>query len=102
MWMRNATDHSLVVTGSQTMTTDVMKPVHTAMSMRDWCLLLCLGAIWGGSFFFARVAVAEIPPLALVLFRVAIAAFALHVYLAIRGPSFRLALPHAASFAVLA
>src|SRR5262245_57692374 len=84
------------------MTTDVMKPVQTTMSVKDWAQLLCLGAIWGGSFFFARVAVAEIPPLALVLFRVAIAALALHIYLAIRGPSLRLALPYAASFAVLA
>jgi drug/metabolite transporter (DMT)-like permease len=84
------------------MTTDVMRPVQTTMSLRNWGLLLCLGAIWGGSFFFARVAVAEIPPLALVLFRVAIAAIALHLYLAVRGPSSRLALPHAASFAVLA
>ena len=33
------------------------------------CILL--GAIWGGSFFFARIAVAEIPPLTLVLLRVA-------------------------------
>jgi drug/metabolite transporter (DMT)-like permease len=84
------------------MTTDVMRPVHTTMRMKDWGQLLCLGAIWGGSFFFARIAVAEIPPLALVLFRVGIAALALHVYLGVRGPSFRLALPHAASFAVLA
>ncbi len=84
------------------MTTDILKPVHTAMSPRDWGLLLGLGAIWGGSFFFARVAVAEIPPLALVLFRVAIAALALHVYLAVRGSSLRPALPHAASFALLA
>src|SRR5262245_12886718 len=84
------------------MTTDVMKPVQTTMSVKDWAQLLCLGAIWGGSFFFARIAVAEIPPLALVLFRVGIAALALHVYLAMRGPSFRLALPHAAGFAVLA
>ena len=39
------------------------------MSAAEWGMLL-LGAIWGGSFFFARVAVAEIPPLTLVLFRV--------------------------------
>ena len=38
----------------------------------------------------------------LVLFRVAIAAAALHVYLLSRGPSFRLALPLAGSFLVLA
>ena len=56
------------------------------------CILL--GAIWGGSFFFARIAVAEIPPLTLVLLRVAIAGAALHLYLLARGPSFALALPH--------
>ncbi|WP_149758362.1 DMT family transporter [Neomesorhizobium albiziae] len=72
------------------------------MTARDWAMVLFLGAIWGGSFFFARIAVAEIPPLTLVLFRVAIAAAALHIYLAARGPSFRLALPYAASFVALA
>jgi len=73
-----------------------------SMSAADWAKLLLLGAIWGGSFFFARIAVAEMPPLTLVLFRVLIAAAALHVYLLARGPSFRLALPLAGSFFVLA
>ncbi len=73
-----------------------------AMTLASWAKLLLLGAIWGGSFFFARVAVAEIAPLTLVLFRVAIAAIALHVYLALRGPSFALAFPMAGSFVVLA
>ena len=73
-----------------------------SMSTADWAKLLLLGAIWGGSFFFARIAVAEMHPLALVLFRVLIAAAALHVYLLARGPSFRLALPLAGSFFVLA
>ena len=63
------------------------------MVLKDWAQLLLLGAIWGGSFFFARIAVAEIHPLVLVLFRVTIAAIALHLYLGLRGPSFRLALP---------
>ena len=67
------------------------------MNARDWAKLLFLGAIWGGSFFFVHIAVAEIEPLKLVLFRVLIAASALHVYLLLRGPSFRLALPHAAT-----
>jgi len=71
------------------------------MSALDWGKLLLLGGIWGGSFFFARIAVAEIHPLTLVLFRVAIAAAALHVYLLARGPSFRLALPLAGSFFLL-
>ena len=73
-----------------------------SMSTADWAKLLLLGAIWGGSFFFARIAVAEMHPLTLVLFRVLIAAAALHVYLLARGPSFRLALPLAGSFFVLA
>ena len=47
------------------------------MSAAIWAQLLLLGAIWGGSFFFARVAVQEIPPFTLVLLRVAIAAAAL-------------------------
>lgn len=79
------------------------QPVQTGpMSLKDWGQLLLLGAIWGGSFFFARVAVAEMHPLVLVLFRVAIAAIALHIYLLLRGPSFKLALPHVGLFFLLA
>lgn len=44
------------------------------MSSANWFLLLSLSVLWGGSFFFAKVAVAEIPPLTLALGRVAIAA----------------------------
>lgn len=73
-----------------------------SISLRDWAMLLLLGAIWGGSFFFARIAVAEIHPLALVLFRVAVAGVALHLYLAARGISFAVALPHAGGFLLLA
>ena len=83
------------------MTTTPAKDV-SRISALDWGRLLLLGAIWGGSFFFARIAVAEIPPLNLVLFRVALAALALHLYLAVAGPSFRLALPHAGKFFLLA
>ena len=71
------------------------------MSPTQWGQLLLLGAIWGGSFFFARVAVAEIQPLALVLFRVAIAAVALQLYLLWRGQGLRLALPHARDFLIM-
>jgi drug/metabolite transporter (DMT)-like permease len=72
------------------------------MVLKDWAQLLLLGAIWGGSFFFARIAVSELHPLVLVLFRVGIAAIALQLYLAIRGPSFRPAFPHAGLFFLLA
>jgi len=54
----------------------------TRMNIQTWGLLALLGMIWGGSFFFARVAVAYVPPATLVLLRVGIAALALHVYIA--------------------
>lgn len=53
-----------------------------AMSAGTWGLLALLGMIWGGSFFFARVAVAHVPPATLALLRVLIAALVLHLYLA--------------------
>ncbi|MBB3390018.1 drug/metabolite transporter (DMT)-like permease [Rhizobium sp. BK275] len=52
------------------------------MSTLTWGLLALLGLIWGGSFFFARIAVAEVPPLTLVFLRLSIAALALHIYIA--------------------
>ena len=54
----------------------------TRMNAQTWGLLALLGMIWGGSFFFARVAVAYVPPATLVLLRVGIAAIALHIYIA--------------------
>lgn len=77
-------------------------PIRTTMGVAEWGMLLLLGVIWGGSFFFAHIAVAEIEPLMLVLLRVGIAAVALHLYLLVRGPSFRLALPHWRLFVALA
>lgn len=52
------------------------------MNAQTWALLALLGMIWGGSFFFARVAVGHVPPATLVLLRVGIAALALHIYVA--------------------
>jgi drug/metabolite transporter (DMT)-like permease len=49
------------------------------MSGSDWLLLVLLSIVWGGSFFFAKIAVAALPPLSIVLARVAIAAAALHL-----------------------
>jgi drug/metabolite transporter (DMT)-like permease len=79
-----------------------MANARRAMTSTEWGLLLFLGAIWGGSFFFARVAVLEIPPLNLVLFRVGIAAAALQLYLLAFGPSFRPAFAMAGSFFTMA
>src|SRR5215470_15583380 len=52
----------------------MLKPPRLTMTAADWLLLIALSLLWGGSFFFAKVAVAEIAPLTLVLGRVAIAA----------------------------
>jgi drug/metabolite transporter (DMT)-like permease len=51
------------------------------MSLLNWLLLLALSVLWGGSFFFVGMAVMALPPLTLVLLRVAIAAAALHLVL---------------------
>ena len=40
---------------------------------RDWSLLGVLSVLWGGSFFFNGVVLRELPPLTLVLLRVALA-----------------------------
>lgn len=65
-----------------------MPPADTRMTALDWLLLLALSVLWGCSFLFGRVAVAEVPPLTLVLARVGIAALALHVVLRIAGIRF--------------
>jgi drug/metabolite transporter (DMT)-like permease len=52
-----------------------MPPVQrAAMSAADWLLLVGLSLLWGGSFFLAKIAVLELPPLTVALGRVAIAA----------------------------
>lgn len=47
------------------------------MDGQDWSLLILLSILWGGAYFFAGVAVRELPPLTVVLARVSIAAIAL-------------------------
>jgi drug/metabolite transporter (DMT)-like permease len=44
---------------------------------RDWSLLGLLSVLWGGSFFFNGVVLRELPPLTLVLLRVALASLIL-------------------------
>ncbi len=47
------------------------------MDGQDWSLLILLSVLWGGAYFFAGVAVRELPPLTVVLVRVFLAAVAL-------------------------
>lgn len=71
------------------------------MSLHTWGLLLLLSVLWGGSFFFAKVAVSELPPLVLVFGRVALAALALNVLgVFARRSLFRRGTPWPAYFAM--
>ena len=51
--------------------------VPKTMDSQDWSLLILLSVLWGGAYFFAGVAVKELPPLTVVLARVSIAAIVL-------------------------
>lgn len=55
------------------------------MGGRDWGLLVALSVLWGGTFLFVGVAVAEVPPFTIVLTRVGLAALALAVVLRVAG-----------------
>ncbi len=57
------------------------------MSLRVWIWLLSLSVLWGGSFFFAKVAIGELRPLTVVFARVALAALALNLILSLSGRS---------------
>jgi drug/metabolite transporter (DMT)-like permease len=60
-------------------------PVRPTMSATDWLLLVTLSVLWGGAFFFGKVAVAELPPLTVALGRVGIAAAILIVLMRLTG-----------------
>jgi len=51
------------------------------MGVLDWGLLFVLSMLWGGSFFFSKIALKEVGPLTIVLARGVIATLALYVYL---------------------
>ena len=55
------------------------------MGRLEWFLLVFLSVIWGASFFFFKVLVAELPPFTIVLGRVALAALILYLYMLARG-----------------
>jgi drug/metabolite transporter (DMT)-like permease len=72
-----------------------------SMSTLAWALLLFLAFIWGGSFVFAKVAVAEIPPFTLVLLRVGLAATTLWVVCLATGVAMPRALKNWGAYAVM-
>ena len=54
------------------------------MALRVWLWLLSLSVLWGGSFFFAKVALGELGPFTVVFVRVALAALALALIVPLR------------------
>jgi drug/metabolite transporter (DMT)-like permease len=65
-----------------------MAGMAAGIDRRDALLLVLLSVLWGGSFFFAGVAVKELPPLTIVLARVALAAALLTPVMWARGNGF--------------
>lgn len=74
---------------------------NNGMNALTWSLLLALGLIWGGSFFFARIAVHSVPPFTLVFLRLSLAALALHLYIAGRLQIYDLLRTHWRQFLLL-
>lgn len=50
---------------------------NPSMGMKEWFLLIILSILWGGSFFFNKVALLELQPLTVVLGRTGLAAITL-------------------------
>lgn len=71
------------------------------MTPASWAMLLLLSVLWGGSFFFTKLALPALPPLALIFCRVVLAAFALHIVLRMRAIRFPLTRAALGSFVVM-
>jgi drug/metabolite transporter (DMT)-like permease len=54
------------------------------MALRVWLWLLSLSVLWGGSFFFAKVAVGQLGPFTVVFARVSLAALTLALFVPLR------------------
>lgn len=53
--------------------------------LRDWLLLISLGAIWGGAFMGTKVATAEVPPLTIAAIRLGLGGLTLGMVLLATG-----------------
>jgi drug/metabolite transporter (DMT)-like permease len=72
------------------------------MGHAEWGLLLLLSVLWGGSFFFQKVALAALPPFTVLLCRVGLAAAALGIVVRAAGYRLPRSLHDWAPFAVMA
>ena len=55
--------------------------------LRDWVLLLALGAMWGSAFTFVKIAVVDVPPATVAAGRLVIGVIVLMVVIRMRGMS---------------
>lgn len=76
-------------------------PSRLTMSATDWLLLVFLSVLWGGSFFFGKIALSELPPLTVAFGRVAIAAAILVVLARMPGAALPASLGAWRPFAVM-
>lgn len=67
------------------MNTPANATIRQQMGAAEWAMLISLALIWGGSFFFIAIAVAELPVLSIVVLRVGLAAAALWAVVAVLG-----------------
>lgn len=65
--------------------TQKLDSVNKVMGIKEWILIIILSILWGGSFFFVGVAVKELPPLTIVMFRVALASMILLAVVYLKG-----------------
>jgi drug/metabolite transporter (DMT)-like permease len=62
--------------------------IRTVMGVTEWMLLLILGTLWGGSYFFGKVALAQLDPFTVAVCRLGLAAVVLNA--AVRAAGHRL------------
>jgi drug/metabolite transporter (DMT)-like permease len=62
-------------------------PTAPTMGAREWSLLVLLSVLWGVSFYFFKVLLAELPTLTIVLGRVGLAALLMNLLILLKGNS---------------
>lgn len=85
---------------SQAISTSAVPPAPR-LDATAWGLLLILSILWGGSFLFGRIAVAELPPMTVAWVRVALAAATLLAGLLVAGQAIAPAIPRWRDFLVM-
>jgi drug/metabolite transporter (DMT)-like permease len=81
--------------------TQAVERVNKVMTIKEWILIIILSIIWGGSFFFVGIAVKELPPLTIVLGRVALASVILLAIVYLKGEKMPSSLSIWGSFIVM-